>query len=76
MEERLSVLSHDSVFEAWIYRHGTHFAFPESMLKIMLPIGSALLVSIMFKDGKRYKKECKETRIDIDRRLSVLLEKW
>ena len=76
MEQRLSVTPHESIFEAWLYEHGTHFAFPESMLKIMLPVGSALLVSFMFKAGKEHSKECRETRIDIDRRLQKALREW
>ncbi|MBQ9269090.1 MAG: acyl-CoA thioester hydrolase [Oscillospiraceae bacterium] len=76
MEERLAGLPHDSAFESWLYEHGTHFAFPESMLKMMLPVGSGLLVSFMFKAGKEHKKECRETRIDIDRRLRKALAAW
>lgn len=76
MMERLSRLPHDSVSEAWIYEHGTHFAFPESMLRMMLPVGSSLLVSLMFKAGKEYKNECRETRLDIDRRMKKALAEW
>ena len=76
MEERLGSLRHDSTFECWIYEHGTHFAFPESMLKMMLPVGSGLLVSFMFRAGKEHNKECRETRIDIDRRLKKALAEW
>ena len=76
MEKRLSELPHESTSEAWLYEHGTHFAFPESMLKMMLPVGSSLLVSIMFKAGRQYRRECRETRIDIDRRLKELLTEW
>ena len=46
------------------------------MLKMMLPVGSGLLVSIMFKAGKEYPKECRETRIDIDQRLNKALAEW
>ena len=76
MEERLGSLAHDSTFESWLYDHGTHFVFPESMLKMMLPVGSGLLVSFMFRAGKEYPKECRETRIDIDIRLKKALEEW
>ncbi len=76
MQKRLSKIPHECDFEAWLYAHGTHFAFPESMLKTMLPVGSGLLVSLMFKAGRKFPKECKETRIDIDRRLTKLLENW
>ena len=76
MEKRLGSLPHDSTFESWLYEHGTHFAFPQSMLKMMLPVGSGLLVSFMFKAGKEHPKECRETRIDIDRKLKKALAEW
>ena len=76
MEERLERLPHDSVYEAWLYEHGTHFAFPESLLKSILPVGSGLLVSFMFKAGKEHPRECRETRLDIDRRLKKALAEW
>ena len=76
MEQRLCVKPHESKFEAWLYKHGTHFAFPESMLKMMIPVGSALLVRFMFRAGQEYPKECRETRIDIDRRLQRALQEW
>ena len=76
MEQRLCVKPHESKFEAWLYKHGTHFVFPESMLKMMIPVGSALLVRFMFRAGKEYPKECRETRIDIDRRLQRALQEW
>lgn len=76
MEERLAALPHDCHFEAWCYEHGTHFAFPESMLKMMLPVGSGLLVSTMFHAGKEHPKECRQTRLDIDARLQAALAAW
>ena len=76
MEARLDTLPHESTFEAWLYEHGTHFAFPESMLKKMLPVGSSLFVRIMFRAGKEHPKECKETRVDIDRRLQKVMREW
>ena len=76
MEQRLRQTPHESVFEAWLYQHGTHFAFPESMLRLMLPVGSSLLVSFMFRAGKEHPKECRETRLDIDRRLQKALREW
>ena len=76
MEERLRRLPHDSTFESWLYEHGTHFAFPESMFRMMLPVGSGLLVSFMFRAGKEHKEECRQTRIDIDRRLKKVLTEW
>ncbi len=76
MQERLESLPHDCDFEAWTYEYGTHFAFPESLLKIMLPVGSGLIVRLMFKAGREHPKECKATRKDIDRRLTEVLRSW
>ena len=76
MEQRLTETPHECTFEPWLYEHGTHFAFPESMLKLMLPVGSSFLVRIMFKAGKEHPKECRETRIDIDKRLQKAIRKW
>lgn len=76
MEKRLSEIPHECEWETLLYEHGTHFVFPESMLRSMLPVASGLLVKFMFKAARQYPKECKETRIDIDRKLSSVLRKW
>ena len=76
MQQRLKSLPHTCDFEALTYEHGTHFVFPESMLKLMLPIGSGLFVRFMFKAAREYSKECRETRLDIDRGLMNILSRW
>ncbi len=76
MEERLKKLPHNCTWEALLYEHGTHFVFPESMLKSILPIGSGLLVKMMFKAGRDHPKECRETRKNIDYRLQKVLKEW
>ena len=42
MDERLKSLPHESEYEMLLYRHGTHFVFPEEMIKRMFPVGSSL----------------------------------
>ena len=76
IQKRLEELPHDCTCEAWLYEHGTHFAFPESLLKKILPVGSGFLVKAMFKAGRDYPKECRETRIDIDRRMKQAILEW
>ena len=76
MEKRLEEKPHRWKFKALIYEHGTHFAFPESMLKIMLPVGGKLFVGGAFRAGREYPKECRETRIDIDRKLRYVFRRW
>ena len=48
----------------------------ESMLRQMPPVGSGLLVRFMFKAGKQFPKECRETRIDIDRKRQKVFREW
>ena len=76
MMKRLDTLPHDCTAEALLYEHGTHFVFPQSMLSTMLPVGSGLLVRLMFKAGRQYPKECKQTRLDIDEKLSHSILEW
>ena len=59
-------LPHECDFEAAVYRHGTHFVFPESMLKMILPVGSELVVKHAFKAARE----------DIDRRMTNEIEQW
>lgn len=76
MAERLETMPHDCEYEALLYEHGTHFVFPQSMLKMMLPAASGLLVRMAFKAGKQFPKECKQTRIDIDEKLTAVFTQW
>ena len=76
IEKRLSENAHDCDAEAVVYRHGTHFVFPESMIKTMLPIGSGLFVRLAFKAAKQFPEECRQTRLDIDRRMTAALKAW
>ena len=76
MERRLAGMEHSCKFKALLYEHGTHFVFPESMLKIMLPVGGSLLVGAAFRAGRRFPKECRQTRRDIDRKLRAAFARW
>jgi len=75
-EKRLSEKPHDCDAEFVTYEHGTHFVFPESLLKTIFPVGANFLLKLMFKAAKEFPKECKETRIDIDKRVSKALKEW
>ncbi len=76
MEKRLAERPGCCETETAIYAHGTHFVFPEGMLKTMLPVGSSLFVRLAFPNAKKYAKECRQTRLDIDRRLRAALRAW
>ena len=75
MVKRLETMPHECEYEAYTYEHGTHFTFPQGMLKKVLPVVSGLLPWV-FKAGRTYAKECKATRIDVDKNITRLLKEW
>ena len=76
MRQRMKEYPYTCRLESVIYAHGTHFVFPESLLKKIFPIGSGLVLKMMFKAAKEYPGECKQTRIDIDRKVDKTIEDW
>ena len=76
MTERLKVTPHECKVAKLTYEYGSHFVFPQSMLEIVLPFGSTLLLKLAFKTLKEHPTECKQTRIDIDRRLRRIIRGW
>lgn len=75
-ENRLKERQHDSEAEFLVYCHGTHYVFPESLLKWIFPVGSGLLLKLSFKAAREFPKECKETRIDIEQKVIHALNEW
>ena len=76
MEKRLAEKPHECEIETAVYAHGTHFVFPEGMLKIMLPMGAGLFVRLAFQAAKQFPEACRQTRQDIDRRVSAAIHTW
>lgn len=76
MDARLKERVHQCRYDALVYAHGTHFAFPESMLRQLLPVLSGFIVGRAFRAAREYPKECKATRADIDRRIKQALREW
>ena len=76
MTERLKSTPHECKVAKLTYKYGSHFVFPQSMLETALPFGSTLLLKLAFKTLKEHPKECKQTRIDIDRKLRRIIRGW
>lgn len=76
IEKRLAEKPHDCEAETIVYPHGTHFVFPEGMMKTMLPIGSSLFVKLAFRAARQFPEECRQTRKDIDRRMTAAICTW
>ena len=76
MKQRVKERPHTCRLEFVIYEHGTHFVFPESMLKTMLPVGSGLFVKLAFQAARKYPQECRSARLDIDHRVRNVVAEW
>lgn len=76
MKKRLSEKPHSCNAETVVYKYGTHYVFPEGMMKTMLPVGSGLFVRLSFSSAKKHPDECRNTRIDIDRRITKAIAEW
>ena len=75
MDKRLSDRQHLCEYKALVYEHGTHFVFPESLLKSMIPC-SKFILGFFFRDAKKYPDECQRTRIDIENEIVSAFRKW
>lgn len=74
MDRRLKERPHTCEYVPLVYEHGTHFVLPESMLRMVLPVGLKFVLRFIFKAAKEYPDECEAARKDIDRRLSAALK--
>lgn len=75
IKARLEQKEHECEVEYYIYEHATHFVFPEGMLKTILPvIGDAF--TRVFAAGRKYPKECKAARIDIEKHVRAAIREW
>ena len=76
MKQRIRERAHICRMESVIYRYGTHFVFPESMLRTMLPVGSGLFIKLAFSSARKHPKECRRARMDIDSRVRRTVAQW
>lgn len=76
MDKRLKNRPHSCTYDMLLYDYGTHFIFPESMLRLALPFGKKLVMSLAFRSAKKHPKECRQTRLNIDEELNSILSRW
>lgn len=76
MDRRLKEHPHLCRYDALVYAHGTHFAFPESMFRQLLPVLSDFAVRRAFRAAREYPQECRATRRDIDRLILQAVQEW
>lgn len=75
MEKRLKEHHFAYPFECHVYKYGTHFIFPQSLLTGALPVGSGLLIRL-FASGRKHPKECRESRIHVDQVMRAAIREW
>ena len=76
IDQRLKNQEHSCKYDALIYEYGTHYAFPESMLKQIIPVFSNFLIGRVFLSARQHPKECRVTREDTDRRMKNAIKEW
>lgn len=75
MQNRLNHKEYSCTVESHIYQYGTHFVFPEGMIRTMIPIFGDLLPKV-FSSARKHPKKCKETRIDIEKQIIRSINTW
>ena len=76
MDERLKAKPHECSYEVYIYKYGTHYVFPESLYKKLLSFAAEPLLKMLFKSAKEHPDECRQTRIDIEKNISRVINEW
>ena len=76
MDERLKKTPHKCDYEVLVYKYGTHFVFPETLIKLLVPGFSKFVMKFIFKSAKEHADECRQTRIDIDLKLRKVMREW
>lgn len=61
---------------AYIYQHGTHYIYPESLMKMLFPVGDNYVIGKVFKEARDHTDACMDTRIDLDMKLKKILYDW
>jgi len=65
------------IVDTCLYDHCTHFIFPESMIKTLIPITLFnFILPRVFKEAKGFKKECQQSRMDLDQRIQSMVKEW
>ena len=71
MKKRLDSHDHSCRLHCFCYDKGTHFLFPQKMLKM----GSGL-PALVFRSGRENIMECRKSRIDLERKMTTVIRQW
>ena len=77
MQKRLEETGSGCRCETLIYTHCSHFIFPESLLRLFLPAFVVdWILPLVFRETRGYVRECRESRIDLDRHIREMIWEW
>jgi len=77
MKKKIEESDSNCNLKVLIYDHCTHFIFPESMMKLLLPgFLVDLLLPRFFRETKGFVKECRRSRIDLDEHIQSPIKEW
>ena len=77
MQKRLEERGGGCRCEVLICSHCSHFIFPESLFRRILPAFAVdWILPAVFRETRGYVKECRESRIDLDRRIRQMIREW
>lgn len=75
MASRLKEKNFKFEVKVFTYQYGTHFILPQPIFKYLKNIGGEFIIK-KFQSGKKYSKECKESRINLDKEIIEFVDKW
>ncbi len=77
MKQKLEECENCCKPEVLIYDHCSHFIFPESMMKLLLPgFLVDLLLPVFYSETGGFVKECRRSRIDLDEHIQTTIKEW
>lgn len=75
MKKRLEEKQFPYPVEIYLYPYGTHLLLPQKIVSLALPLVGNVLPRT-FVSGRKHPKECREARMDLEQKLTLLLEGW
>ncbi len=77
MKKKIEESECNCSLEVLVYDHCSHFIFPESMMKLLLPsFVIDLILPMFFSETKGFVKECRRSRIDLDEHIQSTIREW
>jgi len=77
MAKRIDESGSGCDLEVLTYAHCSHFIFPDTMLRLILPrFVFDLLLPLIFKETRGHVAECRRSRIDLDARIREAIDSW